>query len=290
MLLQQLVNGLAQGAIYALMAIGYAMIMGVLGLVTFVHGEVIMVGAFAGFYAITFLHAGVFFALAAGFAASWLLGIVIDATCYRPFRDAPREILLISTIGMSILLKSLAQVTLGTEQKLVPDLVGEGFVMIGDVRILHIQLFVLAVVTAICMALQLVLYKTKVGLALRALSMDKEAAALHGVHVNRTARLGNCIGCALGGLAGVLLGSYYNAVHPIMGASAGLKAFIASVLGGLTSIPGAVVGGLLLGVFENFAVAFSSSSYRDIVAFIILILVLLFKPSGIFGRKGIEKI
>ncbi len=286
--LQQLINGVAQGSIYALMAIGFSMVFGVVGLVTFVHGEVIMIGAFGGFYLYTFCHADIIASLLAGFAAAWILGIIIEKVCYKPFRKAPEEIALICTIGLSILLKSLGQIVFGTEQKLMPDFFNDRFLALGNFRIAYIQLFIVGVVILMCLGLQFLLYRTKTGIALRAVSMSKDAAALLGVNVNRTILLGNSIGCALGGVAGVLLAIYYNSVHPLMGASASMKAFTAAVFGGLTSIPGAALGGLLLGIIENLGVAAFSAGYRDIIAFVILIAVLLFRPSGILGRKGIE--
>lgn len=286
--LQQVINGLAQGSIYALMAIGFAMIKGVVGLVTFVNGEVIMIGAFAAFYSFTFLHLGLVGALLAGFLASYLLGILIERAAYRPFRRAPEEVALICTIGMSIFLKSAAQVVFGTQQRLMPDIFSDKYLAIGDVRVSFIQLLVFAVVILFAIGLQRLLYHTRLGVSLRAVSMDKDAAALVGMNVNRVISIGNSLGCALGGVSGVLLGFYYNSVHPLMGASASMKAFSAGVLGGLTSIPGAAIGGVLLGIFETFGVAVFSSGYRDIIAFVILIAVLLLRPSGILGRKEAE--
>jgi branched-chain amino acid transport system permease protein len=283
--LQQLINGVAQGSIYAIMAIGFAMVFGVVGLVTFVHGEVIMIGAFGAFYAYQFCHVNIIGALTAGFVVAWVLGIFIEKICYKPFRNSPEEIALICTIGLSTLLKSLGQVVFGTEQKLMPDFFGGKFFAFGDVRISYIQIFIIGVVIALCIILQLLLYHTKTGIALRAVSMNKSAAALLGVNVNRTIALGNSIGCALGGVSGVLLAIYYNSVQPLMGASASMKAFAAVVFGGMGSIPGAAVGGLVLGVAENLGVAVFSAGYRDIIAFVILISVLLIRPSGIMGRK-----
>lgn len=286
-LLQQLMNGIAQGSIYALMAIGFAMVLGVVGLVTFVHGETIMIGAFGAFYVYTFLHQGIWPALLAGFGAAWILGYLIEKICYKPFRQSPEEIALICTIGLSILLKSLAQIVFGTDQKLMPDFFGDQFVLLGPIRISFTQVFIIAVVIGICLLLQWLLYHTKWGISIRAVSMSKEAAALLGVNVNRTILAGNCLGCALGGISGVLLAVYYNSLHPLMGASASMKAFTAAVFGGLTSIPGAALGGLLLGVIENLGVAAFSSGYRDVFAFGILILVLIIRPAGILGRKGV---
>jgi len=286
--LQQLINGITQGSMYALMAVGYSIILGVVGLVTFVHGEVIVYGAFAGFYALLISRGNAFLALLSGFAASWVLGTVIDRICYRPFREAARETALIATIGLSITLRSSAQVIFGTQQKFMPDMFGNRFLAFGEVRITYTQLFVLSTVMFLCILLQQLVTNTKFGVALRAVSMDKKAAALLGVDVNRAVLLGNALACGLGGISGVLLGMYYNAIHPLMGAAMAMKAFTSTVFGGLGSIAGAAIGGFLLGIFENFGVALLSSGYRDIFTFLILVIVLLLRPSGIMGRKGAE--
>jgi branched-chain amino acid transport system permease protein len=287
--LQTLIDGLAQGSIYALMAIGFSMIMGVLGLVTFVHGEVIMVGAFAGFYILTFCKGSIYMALVGGFIASWILGLVVELVCYRRFRKGPHEIWLITTIGLSTFLKSFGQIVFGTEMQLVPD-VFTGVWTFGEIRIMYVQVFMIVVLLLLSIALHLFLAHTRMGLNIKAVSQDQDAAALLGVDVGRIIVVGNCIGCALGGVSGVLLGLYYNSVFAIMGASAGLKAFAAAILGGLTSILGSAIGGLLLGILENMGVALTSSGYRDVIAFIILILVLLIRPSGLMGKKGVEKV
>jgi branched-chain amino acid transport system permease protein len=284
--LQQLINGLTQGSMYALMAIGLAMIIGIVGLVSFVNGEVIMIGAFGGFFALSVLKLNAFWAMLFGFAASALLSVGIEYVCYRPFRTKPTNNALISTIGLSIFIKSLGQVVFGTEPKFVPDAFGIKYVAIGEIRVGYVQIAILATVVLLSGLLQYVLNRTRMGISLRAVSMDKQAAALLGVNVNHTVLIGNLIGCGLGGVSGVLMGIYYNSVQAIMGASVAMKAFAAVVFGGLTSIPGAAIGGVILGIVENFAVTAFSSGYRDIVAFVILIGVLLWRPSGILGRKG----
>ena len=288
--LQLSIDGLAQGAIYALMAIGYAVIMGNLGLVTFTYGEVVMIGAFGGsFYALAVLKLGFVLSLAVGFAASWIIGMVIEVVCYRRWPNGPSQIWLIATIGISTILKSGGQVVFGTEQKFVPD-VYDGVWEIGTLRIMHIQAVIIGVLFFLSACLWFFLKKTRLGMQLKAVSMDKTAAALLGVKVPRVMLVGNAIGCALGGIAGVLLGIYYNSVFAIMGGVAGLKAFAAGVFGGLTSIPGAAIGGLLLGVLENLGVAVFSSGWRDIIGFSVMIIILLVRPSGLLGRKGSEKI
>lgn len=285
--LQQLINGLAQGSIYSLMAIGLAVIIGVVGLVSFVNGEVIMVGAVASYLAITYLTPNPILAVLAGMLAAAVMGIAVEYICYRPFRKSKTNNALIATIGLSIFAKSLMQVIFGTEQKFMPDLLGTSVIVMGDLRISYVQIMIIAIVIALSAILQLVLYRTRTGVALRAVSMDKTAAALLGVNVNSTVLIGNAIGCALGGVAGVLIGIYYNSVYALLGASVAMKAFASVVFGGLTSIPGAAVGGLVLGVIENMAVTLFSSGYKDIVAFIVIIVILVIKPSGILGRKGV---
>ncbi len=288
--LQQTTDGIAQGAIYALMAIGYAVIMGNLGLVTFTYGEVVMMGAFAGgFYGLAVLKLGIFVSLLMGFAMSWIIGMVIEVVCYRRWPNGPSQIWLIATIGVSTILKSGGQVVFGTEQRFVPD-VYTGLWEIGGIRIMHIQAAIIAVLFIMAACLWFFLRKTRLGMQLKAVSMDKKAAALLGVPVRRVMLVGNALGCALGGVAGVLLGVYYNSVFAIMGSVAGLKAFAAGVFGGLTSIPGAAVGGILLGIIENWTVAYFSSGWRDIVGFTMMIVILIVKPSGLLGRKGAEKI
>lgn len=285
-ILQQIVNGIAQGSIYSLMAIGLAMIIGIVGLVSFVNGEVIMIGAVASYLAITYLTPNPILALLAGMAASAVMGVAVEFICYRPFRKSKTNNALIATIGLSIFLKSLMQVLFGTEQKFMPDLLGTSVIVMGDLRISYVQIMIIAIVIALSVILQFVLYRTKLGVSLRAVSMDKTAAALLGVNVDRTVLIGNAIGCALGGVSGVLIGIYYNSVYALLGAAVAMKAFAAVVFGGLTSIPGAAVGGLILGITENMAVTIFSSGYKDIVAFIVIIVVLIIKPSGIMGRKG----
>lgn len=289
--LQLTIDGLAQGAIYALMAIGYSVIMGNLGLVTFTYGEVVMIGAFAGgFYCLAVLKLGLLVSLLAGFAASWILGMIIEAVCYRRWPNGPSQIWLIATIGVSTIVKSGGQVVFGTEQKFVPD-VFDGVWEIGEnIRILHIQAVIVGVLLFLSFCLWFFLKKTRLGMQLKAVSMDKTAAALLGVKVPMVMVVGNALGCALGGVAGVLLGVYYNSAFAIMGSVAGLKAFAAGVFGGLTSVPGAAIGGVVLGILENLGVALFSSGWRDIIGFSVMILTLLVWPSGLLGRKGAEKI
>jgi branched-chain amino acid transport system permease protein len=215
--------------------------------------------------------------------------MVIELVCYRRWPNGPSQIWLIATIGVSTILKSGGQVVFGTEQKFVPDIYDDLWT-IGSIRILHIQAVIIGVLLFLAICLWFFLKKTRLGMQLKAVSMDKTAAALLGVNVQRVMMTGNALGCALGGIAGVLLGMYYNSVFAIMGAVAGLKAFAAAVFGGLTSIPGAAIGGVLLGILENLGVAVFSSGWRDIIGFSVMIIILMVRPSGLLGRKGAEKI
>lgn len=286
MLLEQVINGLGQGAIYALMSIGYALIFGVIGLVTFVHGDVIMVGAFAAYYCFALFGSNILLAILSGFVVSGLLGFVIHRVCYNKFFDSPRQISLICTIGMGIFLRNLVQVVAGTESKPIPSAFGSGSVSFAGLRVTYMQIFIFVVVIAIVALLTLFLKKTRVGLSLKAVSMDKTAASLLGINTRRTTTLGNMIGCAIAGSAGVLLAVYYSTVSPMMGGAIGMKSFCCAVLGGMASIGGAAVGGLLIGVAENLGIMVLGAGFRDIISFVFLILVLLVKPEGLFVRRS----
>jgi len=285
-LLEQLVNGICQGSIYALMAIGYAVIYGVVGLVTFTYGEIIMMGSFSAFYYFIIFGDNLVFALIAGFITAAVVGIVVHKVCYQRFLDAPRYISLICTIGMSMFLKNFATIVFGSEMKGMPAFMSGKYIELGSIRIAYMQLLIIGVVIVLSLLLTVYLKNTRMGMKLRAVSQDKKAAALVGINVKTTTLIGNCIGCGLGGVAGVLLGIYYNSVLPTMGGMAGLKAFSAMVLGGLGSIGGAAVGGTLIGIVENLGIAVTSSGLRDVFAFLLLVIILVVKPQGLFGKKG----
>lgn len=285
-LLSQIINGLCQGSIYALMAIGYSVVVGVVGLVTFTHGEVIMIGAFASYYAFQLFGQNIFLGIIASFCASWLIGIFVYKICYEKFFNSPRHISLICTIGVSMLLKNLAQIVFGANNKPMLNVVENKFFGLGTVGITMVQLIV--ILTVLCLSLILFIFfnKTKWGIMLRAVSENKKAAALMGINVKRTTLIGNCIGSGLGGVAGMLLAIYYQTLVATMGGQAGMKAFSSAVLGGLTNVPSTALGGMCLGVIENLGIAFTSASYRDIFAFIFLIVILILKPGGFTSKKG----
>ncbi len=286
MLLEQIVNGLGQGMIYALMSIGYALIYGVVGLVTFAHGDVIVLGGFTSYYLFAFTNGNLVAALLGGFVVSGLMGFVIHRVCYNRFFSSPRQISLICTIGMGMFMRNLLQVVAGTEAKAIPDLFGAGSVTFAGLRITYMQIFILAVVLAMVGILTLFLNHTRMGLSLKSVSMDRTASAMVGINTKRVTTLGNMIGCGLAGTAGVLLAAYYGTITPTDGGSIGMKAFCCAVLGGMSNIWGAAVGGLLIGVFENLGIMVFSAGMRDIVSFVCLILVLLVKPEGLFARRG----
>ncbi len=285
MLLQQLLNGLAQGSTYALVAVGFALIFGTLRLVTFAHGEIFMMGAFVAYTLMTVLHTNMFVAFLVAFIAAALLGVLIEFIGFRLLRNAPHTSSLLVTIGFSIVLINLAQLIWGAETKSFPLSLDFGQIKILGMNIPVMQIVVYAMTIGLIIGIQVLLNYTKIGRTIRATAQDHEAAFVLGVDINKIYSLTFALGSSLGGLAGVLVGMYYNAVYPTMGAMMGLKAFSACILGGLTSIPGAVVAGIFLGEIENLSVAYLSSGYRHVFSFVILILILLLKPSGLFGKK-----
>ena len=285
-LLNQLVNGICQGAIYAMMAIGYSVVVGVVGMVTFTHGEVIMIGAFAAYYAFEMAGNNVLVGLLFSFAAAWLMGIFVYKICYERFFSAPRNISMLCTIGFSMVVKNLAQIVFGPNQKPMLNVIDNQIYHIGFVQISTIQLVVVAIVIVSAMVLSLFFNRTRWGIKLRAVSQDKTAAYMVGINVKRTAMIGNSVGCALAGVSGMLLSIYYQTLQATMGGSLGMKAFSSSVLGGLTDIRFSALGGLCLGIIENLGITVSSASFRDIFAFIFLILMLLIRPEGFASKKG----
>lgn len=286
-LLEQLINGLCQGLIYALIAIGYTLIVGVVGLVSLSYGETVMTGAYIAFLTFTYVSTNPLIAFVICFVGTGLLGVVLHKTCIEPFLESPRHISVMCTIGAGIFLKNIVQILTKSETKAIPPIFGDGYFSIGQIRISHVQIAILVVVLLLIVILTLFLNKTKTGISLKAVSQSRKAAALVGINVRRTALLGNVIGCGLGGIAGMLYAVYYSAFQATFGGPIGIKAFSASVLGGMSDIAVAALGGLSIGILENFGVAVFSSSYRDLIAFAFLILILVFKPEGfaIAGRR-----
>jgi branched-chain amino acid transport system permease protein len=284
LLLEQFINGITQGGIYALIALGFTIIFGTLRLVTFAHGEVFMMGALMGFTAMRVFHNSILVALLIAILSSGLLGMVIERVGFHLLRKAPHQSSLLITIGFSIVLINLAQMIWGPETQSIRDLKYGDFQIFG-IYVSYTQVIVLAVTFLLLAIIEILIYKTKMGRTIRATAQDYEAAYAMGVNVDLVFMFTFSLGSLLGGIAGMLIGFYYNAFYPTMGTLPGLKAFSACILGGLTSLGGSVIAGFILGVIENLAVAYISSSFRDVFAFGILILVLVFRPKGLFGRE-----
>jgi branched-chain amino acid transport system permease protein len=296
--LQQLINGLSLGAIYALIALGYSMVYGLLKFINFAHGDVLMIGAFAGFYATPFIRhilpdpwmttaAVIIWAM----IACALLGVIIERLAYRPLRNQPKLAVLITSIGVSLLLSYGGQIIFGVNQKAFPDLLPSISIPLGlGVVISGNHLLVMLVTLLLLIGLREIVLRTRFGLALRALSQNRDAAAIMGVNSNAVISLTFAVGSALAGAAGVLYAMNIHSIEPLMGTLPGIKAFVAAVLGGIGSLPGAAVGGLLLGLSECLLGGSFLSSYRDAIAFGILIIILLIRPSGLFGSSAAEKV
>ncbi len=290
-LIQQLVNGLSLGAIYALIALGYTMVYGIIKLINFAHGDVMMVGAFVGFFSITLLGTNIAVAMLIAMAVCALLGVIIEKVAYRPLRNSTRIASLITAIGVSLLLEYLTIFLLGPNQKIFPD---TAFTVkaydIAGLSILNKDVFVFVSAVGLMLVLQYIIKYTKTGKAMRAVSLDNEAAILMGISVDKTISTTFAIGSALAAAAGVMVGVYYGAINPLMGIIPGLKAFVAAVLGGIGIIPGAMVGGFVIGLLETLVSGYGNSLYRDAVSFGVLILILLVKPTGLFGKDTGEKV
>jgi branched-chain amino acid transport system permease protein len=285
-ILEQLINGLCQGFIFALFAIGFALIVGITGLATFTHGEVVMIGSFVVYYFSRTVSSNLFLNIVIVFFVTGLLGVLIHKVCYERFFNAPHYIPLVCTIAMSMILKNLVQIFLGSETKAMPQNGAPAFVRTGGITIGGIQITVIAAVTLLCAALWFFLNRTRPGKMLRAVSNDKTAAALCGINVRNATLLGNVIGCGIGGIGGALYALYYSTFSPVMGLAISMKAFAATVLGGMTDIVMSATGGVIIGVFENLGIMFFASSLRDLVAFIFLIIVLLCMPEGLKLKRN----
>ncbi len=287
---QQLVNGLALGSIYALIALGYTMVYGIIGMINFAYGEIFMFGAYAGLVLALSNYVNVYVALLGATLITMVLGVVIERIAYKPLRRSSRLSALISAIGVSIFLSSFMVKVKGPNTRGFPKLFENRIFEIGNFQITIYQIVIIGVAGLLMLGLHLFVNYTKTGRSMRACSQDQDAAKLMGVNVDRVISITFAIGSGLAGAAGVLAGIYFNAVQPYMGLMAGLKAFAAAVLGGIGSIPGAMIGGLVIGLTEILGITVNLSEYRDAFAFAILILVLLFKPSGIMGRKANKKV
>lgn len=299
--LQQLINGLALGAIYALIALGYTMVYGVLRFINFAHGDVFMLGAFAGYFLSPLInkflpaqsYLGGALVLVLAMAACALIGIVIEFLAYRPLRSRPKLTVLITAIGVSLFIEYTCQhqAVFGAAPRKFPDLIPATNWHFGGVVLGISQVIVLVTTAVLLVALRFIVQKTRIGMAMRAVSFNEPAAALMGVNINSIISFTFGLGSALAGAGGILFAMNYASIEPLMGVQTGLKAFVAAVFGGIGNLPGAVLGGLILGLLETFAGGISGlSNYRDGIAFAILILILLFKPAGLLGKSTVEKV
>jgi len=294
--LQQLVNGISLGSIYALIALGYTMVYGVLRLINFAHGDVYMLGAYVGYYLSRRLKGdepslvGALLVMLGAMLACAIIGVVIERFAYRPVRRAARLTLLITAIGVSLFIENAAQLVFGPDPKFFPSLAPRADFLVGGVRLTSEQLTVIAVSFILMIMLRFFILKTRTGKAMRAVSFNLDAAKLMGISTDKIIAITFALGSALAAAAGVLIGMQIPKIDPLMGIIYGLKAFVAAVLGGIGNVPGAVLGGLLIGASEVMVVGYLSSTYRDAIAFGILILVLLLRPQGILGRAQKEKV
>ena len=289
--MQQLVNGLAVGSIYALIALGYTMVYGTIKLINFAHGDVYMMGAFIGYFAVMVLKMNVFVALLVAMVACAVLGVVIERVAYKPLRNSTRVAALITAIGVSYLLENAMSYFCGAESRPFPSDFGtETITLFGDVSVNGKQILIFGVTVVLMALLQFIVRYTKMGKAMRAVAVDEQAAQLMGIDVDGVISFTFALGSALAGIAGVLVGVYYNTISTTMGITVGLKAFVAAVLGGIGSIPGAMVGGYLIGLLETMVSFFGYSPYRDGVVYFLLFIILIVLPAGLFGKNVREKV
>ncbi|MEX0590870.1 MAG: high-affinity branched-chain amino acid ABC transporter permease LivH [Xanthobacteraceae bacterium] len=299
---QQLINGLTLGSIYGLIAIGYTMVYGIIGMINFAHGDIFMVGAFLALIAflalvaigITAVPVALLLVLLIAMALTALYGWTVERFAYRPLRGSSRLAPLISAIGMSIALQNYVQLAQGARVKPLPPLVTGGYTLMDSggfaVQISNIQIIIIMVTVAIMLIFSWIVSATRLGRDMRACAQDLKMAALVGVDTDRTISLTFVIGAALAAVASVMFLLYYGVIDFFIGFVAGVKAFTAAVLGGIGSLPGAMLGGLLIGLIETFWSAYFSLQYKDVAAFVVLVLVLIFMPTGILGRPEVEKV
>jgi len=294
--LQQLVNGLSLGSIYALIALGYTMVYGVLRLINFAHGDVYMVGAYVGYYLSRKLQGeepsivSALLVMVGSMFVCALLGMLIERLAYRPVRREARLTLLITAIGVSLFIENVAQLVFGPDPKFFPSLAPRTDFIVAGVRLTSEQITVIVVAMLLMLLLRYFILSTRTGKAMRAVSFSFDASRLMGISTDRIISITFALGSALAAAAGVLIGMQIPKIDPLMGIMYGLKAFVAAVLGGIGSIPGAVLGGLLIGISEVMVVGYLSSTYREAIAFGILILVLILRPQGLLGRVQKEKV
>ena len=290
--LQQLINGLSLGSIYALIALGYTMVYGIIQLINFAHGDVYMVGAYVGYFSMSVLRLGFFESLALAMLLCTALGVLIERVAYKPLRNSTRIAVLITAIGVSLLLEYGMMFFVGAAVRSYPPLPAfmTGSFSVGGMTISNQQALIIGTSLVLMVGLQFIVRRTHVGKAMRAVSQDADAARLMGVNVDNTISATFAIGSALAGAAGVLVGVYYNSINPLMGVLPGLKAFVAAVFGGIGLIPGALIGGYFIGGVETLVSGLGRSLYKDAVVFAILIAILIVKPAGLLGKNVKEKV
>ena len=288
--IQQLINGLMLGSVYALLALGYTMVYGIIKLINFAHGDIYMLGAYFGYFFIKVLHLNFFIALILAMAVSAIIGVVIEYIAYRPLRHSPRIAVLISALGISFLLENGMTYLYGSDQRSFPQAIKTVQYHFYGIQVSNIQLIIAVTSIVLMLLLTYIVKNTKMGRAMRAVSADPDASSLMGININHTISFTFAIGSALAAAGGVLIGLYYNSIDPLMGMTPGLKAFVAAVLGGIGIIPGAAVGGWLIGILETMVQATAFSDYKDAIVYAMLIVILLIKPTGILGKNKREKV
>ena len=289
-LLQQLINGVSLGSIYALIALGYTMVYGIIKLINFAHGDLYMVGAYVGYTMIQTVGLSLIPAIIISMLFTAILGVIIEKVAYKPLRGATRIATLITAIGVSYLLHKVMMYLLGAERRAFPISVSKQIYRFGEITVSSQQIMIIVTTVVLMVALQIIVKYTKMGKAMRAVSTDMEAAQLMGINIDNVISFTFVLGSALAGAAGVLVGIYYNSIDPLMGVAPGLKAFVAAVFGGIGIIPGAMVGGYLIGIIETIVSAFGGSMFKDAVVYLILIIILIVKPSGLLGKNIKEKV
>ncbi len=288
--MQQLINGLSLGSIYALLALGYTMIYGIIKIIHFAHGDVYMLGAFFGYYTINFWHFNFIMALLSSMIFCAIIGMLIEFIAYRPLRGSSRITVLITAIGVSYFLENGMSFLFSGDTRDFPQVIKQVNYEWFGIRVSNVQLLIFATTIILMIILQLIVKKTKMGRAMRAAAADPVAAELMGININGTISFVFAIGSAMAGAAGVLIGLYYNSIDPTMGLTPGIKAFVAAVVGGVGSIPGAAVGAVIIGCLESMMQAIGFSAFKDAAVYVVLIIVLLFLPAGLFGNKQPEKV
>ena len=288
--LQQVINGLSIGSVYALIALGYTMVYGIIKLINFAHGDIFMFGAYVGMVAITAFGLPFFVALPVAMVVTALFGVVVERVAYKPLRKSSKTAALITAIGVSFLIQNGTQLVMGASIYAFPQVIPNQYFDFWGLRINLLQVIIFVTSIVLMFVLQFVVQKTKLGRAMRSVAVDKDASALMGVNVDNTITITFAIGSALAAAAGIMVGLYYIKVYPYMGFAPGLKAFVAAVFGGIGIIPGAMIGGFAIGLIETLVAGYGSTLYKDAVVYGILILILLVKPSGLLGKNIKEKV